>query len=272
MGRHADPITDPLAVAYLTWCTQQGQPVHTIRRRRAVLRSVATPGTITREDLEAWWATRTHLAAVSRANELAVLRAFYRWCQVWEHRADNPAVRLAQPGVGKGAPRPATRRELEQILRHVTDRPPLRRAVLLGAWAGLRVSEAAALRWVDVDVDALTARVTGKGNKTRTVALSQRLIDELLPDTGGNVVTGAARGWTGGTLGKKVNAAMRDAGVDVTFHKLRHRYGTLGYQRQLDPRALADLMGHGSVAVTMEFYAAASSQSARAIADAVVDD
>lgn len=272
-------LEDAAAAAYIAWCELQHHPENTIRRRRTVLRAVGNPGTATREELEAWWTNRTHLADTSRANELAILRSFYRWCQIWEHRLDDPTVRLQPPTTGSGAPRPATRRELDLILEHLKTRPKdgaqLRRAVLLGVWGGFRISEAAHLQWSHIDPDTRRARVEGKGRKTRTVKLSMRLLEELLPDSGGNVVTGRARGWAADTLGHKINAAIHVAvplEPDLTFHKLRHRYGSLGYQRTKDPKALAELMGHASVSTTMTFYAAAADDAADAIADAVADD
>ncbi|NGZ99374.1 tyrosine-type recombinase/integrase [Nocardioides sp. W3-2-3] len=103
-----------------------------------------------------------------------MVRAFYTWCQMWEYRDDNPSVRLQAPTQGKGKPRPATRREFDQILNHIAGLPvrsaELRRAVLLGTWAGLRVSEAAGLDWPDIDVETRKAWVTGKGGKTREVS------------------------------------------------------------------------------------------------------
>lgn len=272
MTRSASPLTDPISSAYIAWCVAEGVPENTIRRRRTVLRSVATAGVATREEIEDWWTTRRHLRASTRANDLAVLRSFYTWCQIWEHRQDNPTIRLRPPKSATGAPKPFSRRELDLILEAVENDPPLTRAVLLGAWAGLRVSEAARLRWSDIDVDNRRARVTGKGSKTRSVTLSKRLLDKLLPDDGGNVVTGRDRGWAPGTLGRKVNAAIKAAGVVGTFHKLRHRYGSVGYQRTKDPKALAEQMGHASVSTTMSFYAAAADEAAQQIADAVSDD
>ncbi|HXH77338.1 tyrosine-type recombinase/integrase [Nocardioides sp.] len=272
MSRTPVTLMDPVSAAWISWCEHERVPGNTIRRRRSVLRSVGNAGVATREEIEEWWTTRRHLADTSRANDLAVLRSFYTWCQVWEHRSDNPTIRLASPRPAAGAPKPFSRRDLDQILEHVADDAPLRRAVLLGAWAGLRVSEAAALHWSDVDPETRRARVTGKGRKTRSVTFSRRLMDELLPDTAGNVVTGSDRAWAGGTLGRKVNAAIANAGVHGTFHKLRHRYGSVAYQRTKDPKALADQMGHASVATTMSFYAAAADEAAQAIADAVSDD
>ena len=69
-------------------------------------------------------------------------------------------------------------------------------------------------------------------------------------------------------LQRRVNRAMKVAGVDGTFHSLRHRYGTLAYQATLDLVAVGRQMGHTSP-VTTVIYAAASDDTADVIAEAV---
>lgn len=268
----AADLTDRASAAYIAWSLREHVPDNTIRRRRAVLRSVGNAGDATRAEIEAWWTTRAHLMDSTRANDLAVLRAFYKWCQTWEHRTDNPTARIRIPRPPQGAPKPATRREFDRILAHVANDAPVRRTVLLGAGAGLRIAEAAVLTWPDIDADTRTARVTGKGRKTRIVPFPAKLIEALGPDTGGNVVTGTHRTWSADYLGSKVNKAIRAAGVDCTFHKLRHRYGSLTYQRTKDPNAVAAAMGHASVSTTMRFYAAVADDDLHAVGDAAIED
>ena len=267
MTRRPEPLTDPLSVAWIAHCTHEGMPANTVKRRASVLRSVAHAGTATREDLEAWWSNRVHLAPATRANDLATLRSFYRWCQRWEHRYDDPTVRLDAPKVPNGVPRPVSRADLHKLLAKLPD--DLRRAVCLGAYAGLRVSEAAALDWDDVDTETRRARILGKGQKTRLVAVSPVLVDQLLPVTGGNVVTGGGTPYSAGQLQRRVNRAIAAAGVDATFHQLRHRYGTIAYQATGDLLAVGRQMGHASP-VTTAVYAAASDEVADRIAAAVV--
>jgi hypothetical protein len=109
--------------------------------------------------------------------------------------------------VNKGLPRPVSRADLRTLLDTLPD--DLRRAVALGAYAGLRVSEVAALRWEDVDVESRRARILhGKGGKARVVALGSVLIDHLLPDVGGNVVTGTNEAMSAATLQRRINRAM----------------------------------------------------------------
>lgn len=273
MTRPPVPLEDPIAQAYIEWCTSdQRESPHTIRRRRCVLRSLGNPSTATRDQVERWWTTRNDHATASRINALAVLRHFYRWCQTWEHRLDDPTIRITPPRRPPGKPRPISEADLRRLLEHLAEQPELRRAVYLGAYAGLRVSEAAGLHWRDVDVTSHTARILGKGRKVRHVRLAPKLLEALLPDTGGYVVTGDDRRWSPDWLGRQVNAAITEAGVAATFHKLRHRYGSIAYQRTLDPKALADQLGHASVATTMTFYAAAADEAAQAIADSVFDE
>lgn len=277
MGRPRFPVDDPIAQAYLAWCAvDQAEPEHTLRRRRTVLRSVGQPSTASRDEIEAWWSSRAHLATSTRSGDLAILRGFYKWARVWDHRVDDPTIRIVAPRGRHGAPKPISEPGLRRILTATADDPPIRRAVCLGAYAGLRIAETAGLWWTDINVATSTARVLGKGAKIRFVRFSAGLVDELgdPPADGAdgaaiNVVTGRARGWAPDTLGRRVNAAIRAAGVDATYHKLRHRYGSVAYQATRDPKALAQLMGHASVATTMAFYAAAADDAAAAIADAV---
>lgn len=262
---------DDLAVKYRDYLDGERVPANTIRTRVRTLRAVEIPGTITREDLEAWWRDRAdEVSPATRANDLANLRAFYKWCSIWEHRLDDPTARLRQPKVGNRLPRPMSRADLHRVLDHVREHDDLRRAVCLGAYAGLRISEAATLHWRHIDLESRRAHVLeSKGGKSRSVALSALLIDQLLPDTGGNVVSGTATANSPAQLQRRVNRAIQAAGVDGTSHQLRHRYGTVGYRATGDLLALGRQMGHAAVQTTA-VYAAESDEVADRIAEAVV--
>jgi integrase len=258
---------DAMSEMHLAHLREERTPANTVRARAAVLRSIGNAGTATREEVEQWWRRRAELAPATRSADLSHLRAFYRWAMRWEHRADDPTLRLDPPKVPNGLPRPVSKSDLHILLDKLE--PDLRRAVCLGAYAGLRVSEAAALHWSDVDIEARRARiVASKGGKSRLVALGPLLIDELLPDTGGYVVSSTSEQYSASRLERRVNRAIHRAGVDATFHQLRHRYGTLAYQATGDLIAVGRQMGHSSP-VTTAVYAAASDEVADRIAQAV---
>ena len=46
------------------------------------------------------------------------------------------------------------------------------------------------------------------------------------------------------TLQRRINRAIHRAGIDATFHQLRHRYGTLAYQATCDLVAVGRQMDH----------------------------
>jgi integrase/recombinase XerD len=261
------PLTDPLSLAWIQWCRNEGKPVATIASRIRALRCIGNAGTATREEVEAWWLTRAHLAPSTRHNELAHLRSFYRWVKRWEYRDDDPTLRLDSPRVDPGLPRPMTREDLHKVIDSMTNASD-RRAVCLGAYAGLRISEVARLDWADVDLENRELRImNSKGNKSRRVPISPMLLDALLPNTGGNVING---GETHDTqwLARRIRKAFRRAGIVATFHQLRHRYATIAYEATGDILAVSRLLGHANVNTT-QIYVRTRDDVARAIAMAV---
>jgi site-specific recombinase XerD len=253
-----------------SWLThlqvERNYSANTIATYKRTLTTFPDAATATREDVEQWWRDRAHLAPATRNNELSALRSFYKWAIRWEVRPDDPTLRIDGLKQDRGLPRPVSRADLFTLLERLDG--DLRRAVALGAWAGLRVSEAAALDWVDVDQEANRIRVTGKGRKVRLVGLSPLLLDSLLPDTGGNVVTAGGKQYAAGTLDRKVNRAIRAAGVDATYHQLRHRFGTMALATSGNLLAVSRAMGHTSPSTTA-IYSATSDSELDVIAEGV---
>lgn len=235
---------------FLSWARDdRNRSPLTIDRYRAVLAAIpGDPLTADRDTIEAWWAGRYGAAPATRANELACLRSFYKWAAKFDRRADDPTRRLDPPRVRPAVPRAIGRADLERLLGEWTvGEPDLRRAYALGAYAGLRVSEAASLHWRDVDLEARRLYVTGKGAKERPVPLSAVLADYLLPDTGGNVVTGGGKPYSPAALQRKVNRHMRAHGVDHTFHDLRKRGASLALSKGASMAAVRMMFGWSSM-------------------------
>lgn len=246
---------DSLTTAHLAWMRDNNDlSPATIRARQSVFRSLPNAGTASREEVEQWWADRATLSRSARTANLSHLRRFYLWCQRWEHRADDPTLRLDAPRRQQGVPRPFGRQEIRTVMDAVT--PDLRRAVALGALAGLRVSESAALDWSDVDLDTRRMRIErSKGGKTRVVAVNAQLLLELPPDVGGNVVTGGGQPYSADTLQRKLNRAITAAGVKGTSHRLRHYWATAALAGSGDLMTVSRALGHSSPSVTAVYTA-----------------
>lgn len=259
---------DDAVEQWLTYLQRRNRSAATLRTYRSTMDAyLPDPLTAGREDVEAWWGSVQHLAVPTRRRILSCVRSFYRWAERFDLRPDDPTRRLDPPSQGRRVPRPIGRADLLRILSHAD--PDVRRAVCLGAYAGLRVSEAAALDWADVDQESRRIYVrAGKGDKDRAVGLPPLLLDELLPDVGGNVVNAGGKPYTADSLQRRANRAIRAAGVASTFHKLRARFATVAVASTGNLLAVSRALGHSSPATTA-IYAATADSDLDLIAEAV---
>ena len=75
MSSRALKAMDDLSSQHVDWLQRQNDRApNTVESRRRVLRSVGNPGTATREEIEAWWESRAHLATGTRAVDPSHLR------------------------------------------------------------------------------------------------------------------------------------------------------------------------------------------------------
>ena len=136
--------------------------------------------------------------------------------------------------------------------------------VLLGAHAGLRVSEMTALRWEDIDLGSASLKVVaGKGGKTARVNLSPTLVEALehvpLEKRRGYLLPARSRV----AVYKRLEAACRRAKVKFKgVHALRHAAGTRLRDETGDLALVADHLRHSSLD-TARGYAKASNQQLR---------
>ena len=125
--------------------------------------------------------------------------------------------------------------------------------VLLGAHAGLRVSEMLDLRWSDVDTRRRELVVThGKGGKPRTVSIGTTLV-AVLQDL---AVTGEQSDYvlpyrSAYSAWRRLNLVCDRAGVERRgVHSLRHAAGTRVVQETQSLEEAARHLGHASIETT----------------------
>ncbi len=165
-------------------------------------------------------------------------------------------------------PKLKTRRPLPQIPtpaeieRFISALGDPRKQALAGLLydSGLRWSEAANLRWEDVNWENGVILITGKGGRQRTAFLSRRCRGLLAPyrEAAGCRPTGwifinekTGRPW--GSLKLLWARASRDVGVKITPHLLRHAFATFTLEATGDLRAVQTELGHAAIGTT-EIY------------------
>lgn len=198
------------------------------------------------------------------------------------------------------------REQAAALVRAVADQPVRRATLLLALDAGLRANEVHALRWVDVDLPTRQIYVrhslyrgrllTPKSGKARRVPITRRLAaalddlprgDEWVLPRSTLTKPGSRRDNAPLDLGAVLAGAAKRAGVpDFGAHALRHSCACFALAAGADLQAVADMLGHSSVAVTaayshvlpgaaedvaarLEAYAAAPNETGKELANRI---
>lgn len=270
--------------AHLT--TQRGLSEHTVRAYASDLTSLSSFArdagtgplvTVGLDTLRGWLAQMAgrDLARSTVARRGAAVRAFYGWA-VRTGRVDaDPSARLGIPKVSRTLPTvlavDSATALMEAARTAAVDGDPGG----LRAWAcvemlyasGLRVGELVSLDLQDLDLDARTVRVVGKGDAERVVpfgvpaatALRSWISDgrpRLERGSGATAVFLGQRGqrWGQRQVRETVHRLSAAASVDdVAPHDLRHSAATHLLNGGSDLRTVQEVLGHATLSTTQRY-------------------
>lgn len=210
------------------------------------------PEAITSPQLTAWMAAHAWKPETRKGMRNA-LTSFFKWMRQTGRRADDPSETLPSVRRPQAHPRPCPDSVIIDAYRRAD--PQTRLMLRLGAECGLRRGEIAAVSRRDLTRDLLgwSLTVTGKGDKQRTVPLSDSLATEIMAacDGSGWLLPGRFGGHVEGTyVGKRLSAILGDG---WTAHSLRHRYASRTYAVTHDLLLVGALLGHESVETTQRY-------------------
>lgn len=219
---------------------------------------------------------------------LASTRSFYRYLASIQLVTNDPTAVFHNMPIRSPQrnPRPLPALSREALVKGLrTDDPEslqISWVVLLGYHCGLRVSEIAHLRLKNIDLDQKLLTVIGKGDKERTVPMSDFLRDLLKRGMEGTIKKDPVE------AGPFLFASPRDpqkpihphfletwvkrAAVwgglenpeDLTVHVLRHTFGTQLAESGASVYEIRDLMGHSSIMVSENYVKLASTTARQA--------
>jgi integrase len=221
----------------------------------------------------------------------------------WRYLSYNPAVHAALPRVKRRSGPAGAAWTIEQLTAWLAVALEDRFAGIwvLAASTGMRRSELAGVerRLLDLDEAVLTIADTrvvvaghavdsdGKTTATRrTIALDPFTVERLrpnlanldheaatvadYPDHGLIVCHPDGRLLHPDTITHRFNSLVDKASVPrIRLHDVRHTYATLALDAGVDPKILADRLGHASMAYTLQIYTHRSTGKDRSAAEKV---
>lgn len=205
-------------------------------------------------------------SARTRARKVSTLRAFFKFCTVQKHiLEENPMQELDTPKLKETLPKYLTLDESMNLLRQAADGPNKERdfaIITLFLNCGMRLSELVSMNYTDIRTDN-TVKITGKGNKERTIYLNNACIDAIneymkvrpvdgVKDREALFLSGRKQRISPKTVQHIVYTNLEKAGLQgYSVHKLRHTAATLMYQYgDADVLQLKEILGHENVGTT----------------------
>jgi integrase len=231
--------------------------------------------------------TTLPLARGTKAKIRNIMSALFSHAIRWEWADKNPIASVRQSATRQRVPDILTPEEIMAILEKLPD--PLRTAVELDAFTGLRRGELIGLQWQDVDFEKLVLHVrrsvvqmVNGSTKTKAsakdVPLDAELADSLIRfrqassyrgETDWVFASPKMKGkqplWPDSLWNRRGKPAVKMAGVTkrVCYHTFRHTFGTLLNASGENPKVVQELLRHANLKVTTDTYMQALSSEKR---------
>ncbi|MBQ8782893.1 MAG: tyrosine recombinase XerC [Clostridia bacterium] len=220
--------------------------------------------------------------AATRSRKASTLRSFYKWLTYHEHLLDtNPMEHLESPKSKKQLPKYLTIDDCFSLLKSI-DGPNKERdfcIVIFFLNCGLRLSELVSLNYNDIRSDR-SMKVTGKGNKERTIYLNDACIEAFeaymkvrpndgLKDKNALFISRNKNRISNKTVQHIIYTLLEKAGLSgmgLSTHKLRHTAATLMYQHgNTDIMLIKEILGHENLGTTQIYTHVVNSQLQQAV-------
>ncbi len=238
---------------HLTALRSESRSTKTIRDRRRCLRRLHEDlpygllGAST-ADLRAWLAYEKW-SANTRYTYAGHIIQFYRWLKEEGRRDQNPAASIRRPAAHRGLPRPWSDAQLETLL---TAPEPLRTAVILAAFEGMRLAEICACRREHITEDWVTIP-DGKGGKPGMVPTHPMVWEHVRGLPPGPLIVDRRGHLSADQLSDIARRWQRSHGLPCGLHPGRHRFATEIQRQARDIRVTQEAMRHKSINSTQVY-------------------
>jgi len=211
-------------------------------------------------------------AKSSISRKLSALRSFFSFTMELGLINSNPMKTIKGVTSPRPLPKAVSRETINKMLELAKEsKTPERDTMIfeLLYGAGLRISELAALKWEDIDIDSRWLIVSGKGDKQRRVPFGRfaakaiedvyskrnQNTDFVLPDDTG------CKSINVRTIHRVVTGIAKKTGAfSVTPHVLRHSCATHMLEGGASLRFIQEFLGHENLSTTQVYLTISASR------------
>jgi integrase/recombinase XerC len=210
---------------------------------------------------------KRQLKPKSIAQKLSAIRSLFKYLAHKQLVSQDPTFGITAPKAEKRLPKTIEVDEVTNFLDSMPTQSFIQardKAIMeLLYSSGIRLSELQQLSLDEIDLTAASARVTGKGNKTRIVPIGskaqaainnwlqqRKLVDNL--DHDALFVTQQGKRMSNRSIQARLAYWGKVSGLKSRLHphKLRHSCASHFLQSSSDLRAVQELLGHADIATT----------------------
>lgn len=219
-----------------------------------------------RSDHVTAWLGHSSPARSTKRRRFSYVKLFTAWLLQHGHIDRDPCAGMKAPKVPKPVPRGLHVDDVARLVRAAPD-ARARFIVVWMAQLGLRCVEVSRLELGDIDLEARTVRIVGKGGWERVLPVVQEAWQAL---AGYLLVRGAKPGRlvdvTPNHLSRLVSRWMAAAGVPGAAHALRHSMATHLLRHQgADIKDVQSALGHQSLTSTAVYLPFSDVERLRAV-------
>ncbi len=230
---------------------------------------------LSKEDLQDFliFVAQNNLSARSQARILSALKTFYNYLLLEDSIEQNPAEDISSPKIDKNLPTILTLEEInlmEESIDLSKNEGHRNLAIIETLYStGLRVSELINLQISDIDINNKFLKITGKGDKTRIVPISDLMLKYIsfyienmrnflaISKQYQNYLflNRRAKPLTRVMIFTIVKQIAESAGItkSISPHTFRHSFATHLVEGGADLRVVQEMLGHSSI-LTTEIY------------------
>ncbi len=267
--------------SYATWRTYRDGIKYVTRRFRGKLAADLTPSDVEElktEMVEGGYRSRTINIMI------ASLKRMYNWAENHKILPENTLSNLERVSSHVNAPARQVRKDmpLKAALRCIElcrESQPLGDICELLLWTGMRIGEAADLRWGDVDLERQMLTLTKHKTSERTgqprqIPLCSRVVEIIRNQRTGDITpaTHVFQGVNGQPFTRSALQCrlrrLRKSHPELKpfhFHRLRHTCATLLARRNVPERVAQAILGHSSKLMTRYYTATDPSEMIDAV-------